>query len=286
MLRANAGSDSMRQVGYAVSVSRGPITTDAYRRINAWRDEWRHLDSPSLPVVLVDGATLVGVDAVRRLGKEIVYRGVDVSPLGGSAAVSGGGGQAVSRVGLAGRRPLAPRVQARRRLLTAPVVEPASGPQVASRRRARSTAVIETARKSRIASSVPTPPTCQGYAVAERVPADEADKQSRVQQHGVGVEPAPERQPHPQHRRHDHRSVRENHRHHEAKKHRMQRHVIRAVTAMQVTGHEPGRSSNHQPDVAGKQAHGHEPGNTRNPDRAARDVEAALCRAKTSDRRT
>jgi len=80
MLRANAGSDSMRQVGYAVSVSRGPITTDAYRRINAWRDEWRHLDSPSLPVVLGDGATLVGVDAVRRLGKEIVYRGVDVSP--------------------------------------------------------------------------------------------------------------------------------------------------------------------------------------------------------------
>lgn len=80
MMRAQAGSDSMRQAGYAVSVGRGPITTAAYRRINDWRDEWKQLDSPSLPVVLVDGATLVGIDAVRRLGKEIVYRGVDVNP--------------------------------------------------------------------------------------------------------------------------------------------------------------------------------------------------------------
>jgi 2-hydroxychromene-2-carboxylate isomerase len=80
MLRANAGPDSMRQAGYAVSVSRGPITTNAYRRINAWRDEWEQLGSPTLPVVLVDGATLVGADAVRRLGKEIVYRGADVNP--------------------------------------------------------------------------------------------------------------------------------------------------------------------------------------------------------------
>jgi len=80
MLRANAGSDSMRQHGYAVSVSRGPITTGAWRRITDWRDEWRQLGSPSLPVVLFDGATLVGNDAVRRLGKEIVYRGADANP--------------------------------------------------------------------------------------------------------------------------------------------------------------------------------------------------------------
>jgi 2-hydroxychromene-2-carboxylate isomerase len=81
MLRANAGSDSMRHVGYAVSVSRGPITTDAYRRINAWRDEWQRLGCPETPVVLVDGATSVGIDAVRRLGKEIVYRGADIHPV-------------------------------------------------------------------------------------------------------------------------------------------------------------------------------------------------------------
>lgn len=80
MLRAGAGSDAMRQTGYAVSVSRGPITTDACRHICDWRAEWQQLDSPTLPVVLVDGATLAGIDAVRRLGKEITYRGVDVGP--------------------------------------------------------------------------------------------------------------------------------------------------------------------------------------------------------------
>jgi hypothetical protein len=80
ILRANAGSDSMRQAGYMVSVSRGPITTEAHRCINDWRDEWQRLDTLAPPIVLVDGATLVGIDAVRRLGKEILYCGVPVDP--------------------------------------------------------------------------------------------------------------------------------------------------------------------------------------------------------------
>lgn len=80
MLRANSGPDSARQTGYAVSISRGPITTNAYRRMADWRAEWQQHGSPALPVVLVDGATLLGVDAVRRLGKEIVYGGVEVNP--------------------------------------------------------------------------------------------------------------------------------------------------------------------------------------------------------------
>jgi hypothetical protein len=80
MLRANTGIDSMNQTGYAVSVSRGPIGSEAHRRISAWRDEWHQLHADALPVVLVDGATVAGTDALRRLGKEILYRDADLHP--------------------------------------------------------------------------------------------------------------------------------------------------------------------------------------------------------------
>ncbi|MGH8862867.1 MAG: hypothetical protein ACRDVG_16805, partial [Jatrophihabitantaceae bacterium] len=80
MLRSDASADPLRQVGYAVSVARGPITSDAYWRIRGWRAEWQALDRPALPVVMADGATLTGVDALRRLGKEIAYVDADVDP--------------------------------------------------------------------------------------------------------------------------------------------------------------------------------------------------------------
>lgn len=80
MLRANADADPLRESGYAVSVDRGPITTVAYERIRSWRAQWQALGSPDLPVLLVDGATLSGVEALRRLGKEIVYVGADRNP--------------------------------------------------------------------------------------------------------------------------------------------------------------------------------------------------------------
>lgn len=80
ILRAEADADPLRESGYAVSVDRGPITTDAYRRIRAWRAEWLALGSPDLPVVLVGGATLSGVEALRRLGKELVSIGADRNP--------------------------------------------------------------------------------------------------------------------------------------------------------------------------------------------------------------
>jgi hypothetical protein len=66
-------SDALRYSGYAVTVDRGPITTGAFELIRRWRAQWAELDSPELPAVLVDGATLHGLEAVRRLGKEIAY---------------------------------------------------------------------------------------------------------------------------------------------------------------------------------------------------------------------
>lgn len=81
VLRAGSDADPLRQIGYAVSFDRGPITTAAARRIAAWRDEWAQLGRPELPVVLVEGATLTGVDAVRRLGKELTYVDADPAPV-------------------------------------------------------------------------------------------------------------------------------------------------------------------------------------------------------------
>jgi hypothetical protein len=81
ILRGHSPADPLRESGYAVSVDRGPITTDAYRRIRAWRSEWRELGSPELPTVLCDGATLTGLDAVRRLGKEIAHSAATTEPI-------------------------------------------------------------------------------------------------------------------------------------------------------------------------------------------------------------
>ncbi len=78
MLRAGALADAIRESGYAVSVTGDPITTEAYHRIRAWRAEWEDLGSPVLPLVLVDGATLIGADALHRLAKEIDRAGADV----------------------------------------------------------------------------------------------------------------------------------------------------------------------------------------------------------------
>ena len=49
---------------------RGPITTAAWRRIRAWRDEWQALGARQLPV-LVDGigTKLSGTEALRYLGE-------------------------------------------------------------------------------------------------------------------------------------------------------------------------------------------------------------------------
>ena len=72
VLRAGSGSGPLRDSGFAVSVDRGPVTTDGWLRSRGWTAEWSAQGRPELPLVLVDGATLAGRDAVERLGKEIV----------------------------------------------------------------------------------------------------------------------------------------------------------------------------------------------------------------------
>ena len=80
VLRAGSSSDPLRHGGLAVTLGRAPITTQAHRRITTWRAAWQELGFPALPVLLVGGATLSGMDALGRLGKEIAYAGAEQNP--------------------------------------------------------------------------------------------------------------------------------------------------------------------------------------------------------------
>lgn len=94
-MRGTATSDPIRRFGYAVSVSRGPITSQAWRRIRSWRQDWQALGTPELPS-LWDGARVKsGARALRQLAVE-----VSQAPARG-AAIDG----ASSRAKHAGWRP-------------------------------------------------------------------------------------------------------------------------------------------------------------------------------------
>lgn len=71
VLRGHSNVDSLHRFGFAVSVDRGPITTDAFRRIGSWRKEWQDLRRSDMPCVQVQDQTFTGLDAVRRLGEEV-----------------------------------------------------------------------------------------------------------------------------------------------------------------------------------------------------------------------
>lgn len=79
--RGHAGADPLDYAGFPVSVDRGPITTEAWRRIRGWRIGWQRLGVGALPVLLAeDGLVLHGEDAVRRLGKELTYHEATPEP--------------------------------------------------------------------------------------------------------------------------------------------------------------------------------------------------------------
>lgn len=71
--RGISTTSALHESGFGVAPDRGPVSTLGWRLLRAWSGEYRALGSPDLPVVLIDGATLTGADALRRLGKQIVY---------------------------------------------------------------------------------------------------------------------------------------------------------------------------------------------------------------------
>lgn len=75
-------SELLREWGYALDVTGGPVTTAAWRLVTAWADQWRRLGRETVPVLLVgDAAPLVGTAAVQWLGEELASRGLESRPV-------------------------------------------------------------------------------------------------------------------------------------------------------------------------------------------------------------
>ncbi len=73
-------SEALREWGYAVDVTGGPVTTTAWRLVGQWRSQWLDGGEQVVPLLHVDGGpTLHGVAAVRRLGVELLRRDLDVA---------------------------------------------------------------------------------------------------------------------------------------------------------------------------------------------------------------
>lgn len=80
ILRGHSDALPLRESGFAVSLDGGPVTTQAYRLIRAWRTEREGLDTSDLPIVVQGGQIHTGAEALRWLGELIVARQAPVAP--------------------------------------------------------------------------------------------------------------------------------------------------------------------------------------------------------------
>lgn len=72
-------NEPLHDWGYAVDITGGPLTTQAWRLIRTWVAEWHSTDKEIVPVLIVDGgAPYFGVDAVEWLGTELGRRALAV----------------------------------------------------------------------------------------------------------------------------------------------------------------------------------------------------------------
>jgi predicted DsbA family dithiol-disulfide isomerase len=77
-------SELVRLWGYAVDVTGGPITSEAWRLVRDWRKDWQELGQEVVPALSIGSDSWVhGADALDRLGREVTTRGLDVAaPVG------------------------------------------------------------------------------------------------------------------------------------------------------------------------------------------------------------
>ncbi len=65
-MSSQATSDPIARFGYAVAMTREPITGAAWRMIRQWREDWQQLRAQQLPVVTDSSGTPFGDAALRR----------------------------------------------------------------------------------------------------------------------------------------------------------------------------------------------------------------------------
>ncbi|WP_162308147.1 DsbA family oxidoreductase [Segeticoccus rhizosphaerae] len=70
-IRGHATSDPVRRFGYAVAMTRAPITTAAWRRIKQSRERWSSLHQAELPTVVEGGVASSGQRACEYLGVRV-----------------------------------------------------------------------------------------------------------------------------------------------------------------------------------------------------------------------
>jgi hypothetical protein len=78
---SHSPSEAVREWGYAVDVTGGPISTEAWRLVRRSAAEWLDLEKLVVPVLRLPGAApLHGVDALEWLGAQVVARGLVPEP--------------------------------------------------------------------------------------------------------------------------------------------------------------------------------------------------------------
>lgn len=80
IMRGHSTSDPLRRFGYAVSPSRGPITTGAYQRIRDWRAQWKELKAPNDVGLVEPAGVSTGLDALDRLSALITSLAAPLNP--------------------------------------------------------------------------------------------------------------------------------------------------------------------------------------------------------------
>jgi 2-hydroxychromene-2-carboxylate isomerase len=75
---ASSRSEAVREWGYAVDVTGGPVSTRAWRLVRQWREEWLATGKETVPTVVVDGGeTYFGLEALEWLAAELGRRGIE-----------------------------------------------------------------------------------------------------------------------------------------------------------------------------------------------------------------
>lgn len=80
ILRGHSTSDPLNRFGYAVSPSRGPITTGAYCRIRDWRAQWNELETHEDVALVEERGTSTGLEALDRLRALVTEAGAPLNP--------------------------------------------------------------------------------------------------------------------------------------------------------------------------------------------------------------